>query len=367
MSTVRELHDKAMNLAHLAMVARHGQVWEQAETLARQAYEYELQAAQLISEDQSSEPTRSILYRSAASLAYQCKEFAIAQRLIAKGLSGYPPPQVEEELKDLYEQINFERHLQVRGVTLGNEDFQISLEGKSVGYGMIIYDEFLKRIRSAWTLIDRTMQRKMGATYQRHGRVAKTYRPFIPALSAARPGSFAITIKLAVVKGEQIPLPLIITADQVIDEVMAGIELINKGDEKGLRERIQQDNYYRNFVALTRDMAPDGDKIKLVGFTSLRGERSLTRQRSKIEISPEVVKGKAEPTPIRIVGILDYATARKRKDAIGLTAEDGQEYTITVQEGLDDLVRAYFNQKVVVTGLRDQKHLYLTDVQSVDE
>lgn len=157
-----------------------------------------------------------------------------------------------------------------------------------------------------------------------------------PTLSAARSGSFAITTKLSVAKGEQIHLPFIISPEQVIDEAMEGIELVNKGDEKGLRERIQQDNYYRNFVALTRDMAPDGDKIRFVGFTSSRGEISLTRQRSKIEISPEVGKGKAEPTPLRLVGVLDYATARRKKDAIGLTGEDGQEYIITVQEGLDD-------------------------------
>jgi hypothetical protein len=105
MSNVRELHDKAMQLAQLALIARHDQEWEEAKSLARQSYEYEAQAAELIPKDKSSEPTRSILYRSAASLAYQCEEFGIAQRLIAKGLSGYPPPQIEQELKELDEQV----------------------------------------------------------------------------------------------------------------------------------------------------------------------------------------------------------------------------------------------------------------------
>jgi hypothetical protein len=364
MSNVRQLHDEAMKLAHLALVARHNQEWERAETLARQAYELEAQAAELVAEGPSSEPTRSILYRSAASLAYQCKEFAIAQRLIAKGLSGYPPPQVEQELKDLYEEINFEHHLQVRGITLENEDFQISMTGAGVGFGMILYDEFVKRIKVARTLIDRTIQRILGATYQRSGRVAKSYRPFIPALSAGRGGSFAITVKLGVAKGEQ--YPLFITAAQVIDEIMAGVELINNADEKGLRERIQQDSYYRNFIALTRDLAPDGEKITFVGFTSSRNTVSLTRQRSQIELLPEVEKSDIERTPIRVEGILDYATARK-KELFGLTTEDGKEYTVVVQEGLDDLVRAYFKQWVVVAGLYDQEHIYLTDVHSSEE
>ena len=106
MSKVRELHNKAMELAQIAMVARHNREWEKADKLSRQAYEHESQAAALIPEKESNEPTRSILYRSAASLAFQCKEFSIAQKLVSKGLSGYPAPEVEQELKDLYEQTS---------------------------------------------------------------------------------------------------------------------------------------------------------------------------------------------------------------------------------------------------------------------
>lgn len=103
---VRKLHDEAMRLAQLAKMAHDRGESRRAEDLAYQAYEYEMQAASLIPNAQSSEPTRSILYRSAASLAYQCKEFRSAQQLIAEGLSGYPPPQIERELKELNEQVN---------------------------------------------------------------------------------------------------------------------------------------------------------------------------------------------------------------------------------------------------------------------
>lgn len=365
MSKLRDLHDEAMRLANLAMVARHNQEWEKAEALARQAYEYELQAAEITPEAKESEPTRSILYRSSASLAYQFKDFASAQRLIARGLSGFPPPQVEQELKDLYEQVNFERHLQVRGVELENEDFQMSIHGQFVGWGTILYDEFLKRLRITRTLIDRTVQRVMRAPYQRSGRIAKAFRPFTPALSAARQGSFAITIRLATVKDEQIPM--FVTAAQVIDEIIAGMDLVNSADERALRDRIPEEVYCRNFIALTRDLAPDGEKVNFVGFTSPRKSVGFTRLRSQIEITPEREKeGEAERTPIRVEGVLDFATAR-RKQAIGLTTEDGTEYNIVVQEGLDDLVRAYFRQWVVVTGLWDKKQIYLADVQASEE
>ena len=146
MSTVRKLHDKAMKLAQLSLVARHEGKTEQAEELARQAYECESQAAELVPEDKSSEPTRSILYRSAASLAYQCRELSTAQRLIGKGLSGYPPPQIEQELKDLYEQVNFETHLKLRDTILQKDDFQLSLNGNIIdlyenGKGQLLTDD----------------------------------------------------------------------------------------------------------------------------------------------------------------------------------------------------------------------------------
>jgi hypothetical protein len=239
------------------------------------------------------------------------------------------------------------------------------MRGKSVGLGTIFYDEFLRRIRATRTIIERTVQRIMGATYQRYGQVPKVYRPFIPVLSTAEQHSFAITIKLGVAKNES--FPLFVNASQVIDEVLSDIELVNNSEEHKLREKIQQTDYYQNFLAMTREIAPDGDKINFVGFTSARKAVSLTRKRMEIEIPPEVQKSDIERTQIRVEGVLDYATARKQSEAIGLTTEEGDEYNIIVQDGLDDLVRSYFRQKVIVTGWYDQKNLYLTDLQSADE
>ncbi len=106
MSKVRQLHNQAMALAQLGLVARQQDDVEQAENLARQAYHYEVQAANLIPNEPSAEPTRAILYRSAASLAYQSREFALAQQLIKQGLSGCPPPAIAQELKELAVQIS---------------------------------------------------------------------------------------------------------------------------------------------------------------------------------------------------------------------------------------------------------------------
>lgn len=362
MSTVRGLHDEAMKLSQLALVARHTGEEERAERLARQAYELETKAAELVPEGQASEPTRSILYRSAASLALQSKEYRIAQQLIAKGLSGYPPPRVEQELKTLYEQVNFELNLQSHGVHLIDDELRMALRGKAVGYGQILYKEFIKRVESAFTLIDRTVQRRMGREYVRVGRVPHMYKPFTRVLSAFEAGSFVVSLRLGLSEGQQ--LPLFVDSSSVIDEVLTGIALLNDGDRDRLRELIPSEGYYQNFVTLARELAPDGDQVESVNFSTKERLVNLDRPRNEIELLPDSDKVVeiTERTKITVEGVLDFASSREG-DVIGLTSEKGIEYTVKIREGFDDLVRSYFKNMVVVTGWLKGKEIDPLDIR----
>src|SRR5438270_607605 len=91
MKTVSDYHDRAMELADLALQARRSGDGEQSEAHDREALVSERRAAEMVAPDLGAEPTRSVLHRSAASLAVQCGEFREAERLIAVALSGNPP------------------------------------------------------------------------------------------------------------------------------------------------------------------------------------------------------------------------------------------------------------------------------------
>src|SRR5258708_5237963 len=126
---VNALHNKAMELAGRAFHADlHGD-YPSAESLFREAFDLERQAALLLVDDQTAEPTRSILLRSAATLAVDCREFREAERLVAVGLAGNPPSEIGEELRDLLETVYFSRHLSLRGLELDPGEFQVSLTG----------------------------------------------------------------------------------------------------------------------------------------------------------------------------------------------------------------------------------------------
>ena len=101
MNEINKFHDEAMNLAERAVVAKVKGNLQQAHELLRKAYENEARAAYLLIDVSSPEPTRSVLFRSAASLAIDCNELREAEKLIAIGLSGNPPPDISKELRGM--------------------------------------------------------------------------------------------------------------------------------------------------------------------------------------------------------------------------------------------------------------------------
>ncbi len=120
MSHIQEKHTAAMDLAEAAFLAKLQGDAEQALQLTRQAFESEQAAAALIANQLDAEPTRSVLHRSAATLAVNCGELQAAERLIATALSGNPPTEIAEELKDLFIQINLRPYLQRHGINVDN-------------------------------------------------------------------------------------------------------------------------------------------------------------------------------------------------------------------------------------------------------
>ncbi|GAX46319.1 hypothetical protein NIES4075_73400 [Tolypothrix sp. NIES-4075] len=83
MSQIQAFHQQAMDLAEAAAVARLRGTPEQPAQLTRQAFEQEAQAAVLIASTLDAEPTRSVLHRSAASLAIECGELQAAELKLA--------------------------------------------------------------------------------------------------------------------------------------------------------------------------------------------------------------------------------------------------------------------------------------------
>ena len=125
MSQIQDLHRQAMDLAEHADLKKLRGETSQVQELLRQALELEAEAAGMVANDITAEPTRSVLHRSAATLAVECGELSLAERLIARALAGAPPSGIAAELKDLFIQINLRNYLDRQGVTLTEDQLQL--------------------------------------------------------------------------------------------------------------------------------------------------------------------------------------------------------------------------------------------------
>jgi hypothetical protein len=101
MQAIEADHLHAMEYIDLAQEARRrGDIVAMRQNFA-EAFLLEKQAAEAMVPYPDVEPTRSILLRSAASLALECKRDEEAERLACLGLAGKPPVEIRAELRDV--------------------------------------------------------------------------------------------------------------------------------------------------------------------------------------------------------------------------------------------------------------------------
>ncbi len=370
MNRIKELHQLAMDFAEKAFKANLEKDPDKAETLLRDAFKNESEAAKLLANDLTAEPTRSILYRSAASIGLDCGEFREAERLIAIALAGNPPEEISEELRDLLEQVYFRRHLDLRGLILESDEFQMSIAGRGVGLGITFHDAFIDRVVTTAKLFSRTVERKLGKTFREAGRIPKVLsEEFRLYLSTPRPASFAITFKIG--RQKTLAFPDLIYPADVVDEFLTCIDLLQNSKEKALKERIIDEAYYNNFIGLTRQLAPDGEEVNIVGFTSMhkdqKREIALTRISDQIPLIGKLKEVKKEIERVSVTGQLLYADSRKKSE-IQLIDEKGSQHRVIVPMGMmSDIVKPLWEDTVIVTGTRTDNAIRLEDIRKVRE
>jgi hypothetical protein len=377
--TTTFIHREAMEQTDLAIAAKQRGDDGVAFVHFHRAYELEAEAANTFASKFDDEPTRSILYRSAATLALDCKLIAEAEKLICTALSGNPPEEIAEELRDLLEQVYFHRHLSLRGIELRADEVQMSIAGREIGFGIAPMESFLKRISNTETLLYRTAERKRKRPYREGGRrdreITENLQLFITVPRAA---SFAVTFRIGA--SDQLSLPGLATGstgEEIVDEVLDCLELYKRGDERELRERINEDAYYRNFISLARNIEPDGRKVGLVGFTSVRAGRtkevSLTRATTDTpSLKPtDVTTGKNTPSAdedtVEITGFLRFANSLKKTDEIQIVTSSNIRHVVVVPPGMmSDIVKPLWDSEVAITGVQKGRRIFLMRIRAVD-
>lgn len=372
MRSAKELHDQAMDLVENAILERVRGNAESTSDLYARALVLELDAIrELEKSGQVEEPTWSVLHRGAGWMAFNSGQYRRAEQLASKGLAGAPHPEIAEELRDLWEQSNFHLHLEPIDIAMSEEEVQISLMGRAVSNGTVLLSELVSRVDSFQKLAYRIVQRRLQLPYQ--ARIPSDIRNGYPAFATApRPGSFIISLRLGN-PVSQSALPGFLGANEVISEIIELMDLADRSQIDEIQRRIPDSSYQRNFLGLAKNLAPDGKRIRRVGFASVRGGTiksiSVTTPASQFPVPDSEDNG--HQGQVQVSGRLRYAdgsAGSSSNNRIRLIS-NGIQHTVSVPPGLmDDIVRPLWNSFVTVRGTRrkNQRIIRLQEIWESD-
>lgn len=369
MNTAAELHERAMALYDAALLARRRGDEKSFHECVRSALVTETNAAHSFDATHGMEPTRSILYRSAATIAMTGGLFQRALELSGAGLAGSDVPhEIRTELVALIKDANYRLHvLETEGVSIGNESLIMSLEGDAVGNGMVRHDVFKAKIGAMVNLINRTIDRMKGLPFGEARAKALAAPIFV---SPPIPGSFAIEVRLGDQRQPDLDgIPTAVDVDGVLNEVVECFQDFKNGNLELLQHKISSEDYYTNFMALGRTLQPDGSKItavELIGNLRKGIKRvRITTPRSRPARSKPAGQGTGEL--VEIIGLLRVAEKRDEgKERVEVVDEEGKWHDIHVPAALmADVVRPLWDSRVVIQARRSGKRRVL-ELETID-
>lgn len=339
MTDTAALHDEAMAIADEGDRARRTGDHPEAREYFARAMALERRAA----DAETTQPSRSILYRSAAWLALEAEDAVEAERLAACGLSDREvPDRVKGELRAVAEEARLRLHRPLPPPTAVSS-LTLHLEGPEVGYGGADTADVDPRVAAVKHLVVRTAERRQGRDFRARGApAAALLRQLQPRVGYAA-GSVVVQVTLG---GSQPSL----WDDNglIVDDVRRGLAAFAQGGEEALTLLITDSTYRENFVNLASQLSPDGSRVTSVDVlaATARGPLPVVHLRRR----PSVTRIGRRPSGEReIVGELRAADETQSKNTIKVQDDDGGVHRVRVRDAvMEDIVRPFYGARVRV-------------------
>ena len=322
-------------------------------SLTEQAFLKEKAAADLMVDKLEIEPTRSVLHRSAATLAWRCGKFEEAKKLAYRALAGNPPAEIEVELYELLDAVK----LAEAAFKLGRCELEVTLNGGAIGHGFAAADAIAPVIPSLQKLLNIMFRRRYRSQVSKPNSVKSVYGK--PLYIEFRPGSLVISARFG--EPSERLLPGFEDFDEIISPLLQNLEMLEQGQDEALQERLSDPLDFRDFVTAARSLAPDGKEISKVHWqASTVGELKtvrFTRLRNDLP-KPEATiveqDYRESETTITARGVLRVADAHGKHECKLIDDNDGVWTVDTSAELITEIVRTHFNQRVEIRGLQMQ-------------
>ena len=358
MSNVLEFHNEAMGFVSRATLTSEMQpVGELSKLeLFQQALELELKAIQALEQQEFHALTYSVVHRSAASVALESGDFALAEQLASKAIARGADPAIIQDLRIIARRAFTNQDLQQHGIQLRNNDIQMSLDGPAIiDDGMIPWSEWHGRIRTAIGLMNKIVKDAV-------------FKPPI-FISRPRAGSFAVSIRLGspVIDSDAFdgmdPVPA------YIDKFMNSMNAVNQLDLQFLESRFQNPEDRKSFLNTARRIAPDGKRVENVNFTQTKPTNetrtvAITKTTSTLP-KPTELNVEDPRDNETVTGRLLFADGRDEdKSQIRVVAANGDiRIDVPEDKNIYGIVDEMWNCDVEVVALKSRGKLELRDIK----
>ena len=106
MNSINQLHEEAMNMAENAFLVQQKGDKMAFVQLSKKAFLLEKEAALLLQNKLDAEPNRSVLFKSAAFLAFDAQEYQECRDMITYTLLGKPDNIIKAEMNQLFDEVS---------------------------------------------------------------------------------------------------------------------------------------------------------------------------------------------------------------------------------------------------------------------
>ena len=345
MSNSTQLHQDAMARVEDALVARRRGAHERARELFQAALALELESAEQV----TSQPSRSILFRSAAWLALEAEDPSEAERLAACGLADRGVPnRVKDELRAVAEEARLRLHRPLPPPTAASS-LTLHVEGPEVGYGTAAPSDIEPRKDALQHLVVRTAERHAGQAFRRRGIPPASLTRQLQQRVSYAAGSMVVQLTLG---GDR---PTLWDENAaIVEDVRNCLARFGEGGSDALRETIPDETYRENFAQLATRLAPDGRRVTSVdvAIATASGPLPVVRLRKRSANEGPAKAPRLGPALETFKGPLRAADETTNKNTIKLLLGDAPYKTVSIDVGdavMEDIVRPLYGHMVRVT------------------
>lgn len=319
------------------------------------------------------EPSRSILFRSAATLAFRLNLFRDAEVLCAHGIATkFAPISILNELRELMDSVRFHMEMEKIDQFIQPGTLNIHLRGSVVGHKIIKVSESTKRIEATRKIMTRNIERNRGQEFRVEGSPESSISREMETYSVVpENGDSFISLMFGSISPQGTLFPTgMAWVPQAASDLIKGINSISSGNWELFENLIPQKAYRENFLGWARKLGPDGTNITNVGVSSkLLGIVEKATLKQPIGYFSKKRKSKAKHRFVD--GVFTQARAAERDkglDSFGIKDINTKSVeNIYYSDSMKDLFSSHWKERVSVLVKKHKKHLVFVDIYKLED